>query len=72
MAKVKIGTPYPAPGITRERFGKMDMVIPYTIDGAGLYEVRLPQEDYTPPKGEEAVRKQAGAQTALAGKELTL
>lgn len=72
MAKVKIGLPYRAPSLTVERFGKWDMVIPYTIDGSATFEVRLPEEDYTPAKGEEAVRNFAKGQVALSGKELTI
>lgn len=72
MAKVKIGMPYRSPSITAERFGKMDMVLPYTIDGQGPFEVRLLEEEFTPAKGEAAVKAAAQGQVALFGKELTL
>jgi len=72
MAIIKIGTPYPAPGVTLERFGKQDMVIPYTIDGEGPFQVRVALEDYTPSGGEEAVRRMASSQASLKGKEFTL
>jgi len=73
MAMIKLGTPYPAPGVTLERFGKTDMLIPYSIDGEReTYYVRVPLEDYTPFAGEEAVKKMAASQTALKGKEFTL
>ena len=72
MAMIKIGTPYPGPGVTIERFGKQDMVVPYTIDGEGPFQVRVPMEDYNPSTAENAVRTQAQSQTALKGKEFTL
>lgn len=70
MAKVKILMPYRAPAITAERFGHWDMVIPYQVDGMGPYEVRLPEEDFTPEKGEEKVREEARKQIRLYGREL--
>jgi hypothetical protein len=72
MAVVKIGLPYPSPGVTVARFGKMDMVVPYTIDGTGTFSVRLPLESYTPIDGEAEVRKQAQAQISLQNKEFSL
>ncbi len=72
MAMIKIGTPYPSPGVTLERFGKTDMVIPYTIDGEGPFQVRVALEDYNPSTAENAVRAQAQSQAALKGKEFTL
>ena len=55
MPTVKIGIPYPANGVTIDRFGKRDMVVPYYIDGKGAFEVRLPIEEYTPDKAQQAV-----------------
>ncbi len=72
MAVIKIGLPYPAPGVTMTRFGKTDMVIPYTIDGVGSFMVRLPLETYSPTEAEAEVRKQAQGQLALRDKELML
>ncbi len=72
MPAVKIMTPYPAPGITVERFGKQDMVIPYMIDKAGPFQLRVPMEDYTAAKGEAAVRQQAGQQAALIDKTFSI
>ena len=72
MASVKISLAFRAPSLTAERFGKFDMVIPYTIDGAGPFDVRVPEEDYDAAKGEAAVRKAAGAQIALKDRELTI
>ena len=72
MAKIKIGLAYREPSVTEERFGKYDMVIPYTIDGGTQFETRVPEEDFTPAKGEEAVRGAAKNQVALLGKELTI
>ena len=69
MVKVKIATPYPAPSITQDRFGRTDMVIPYTLDGVGPFEVRLPLETYSTSKGEDAVRERARQQSELKGKE---
>jgi len=70
VATVKIGLAYRAPSVVPERFGKWDMVIPYSIDGVGPWEVRVPEEDYSASKGEEAVRRAAQAQVALKDKEL--
>lgn len=70
--KVKIGLPYSMPGVTRERFGMMDMVIPYTIDDTNRFEVRLPLEDWTAQKGEQAVREAATKQLAIYEHEFTL
>lgn len=72
MAIVKISLAYRAPSLTAERFGKFDMVIPFTIDGAGPFDVRVPEENYTAEIGETAVRKTASAQVALKGRELTI
>jgi hypothetical protein len=72
MASVKIALAFRAPSLTAERFGKFDMVIPYTIDGAGPFDVRVPEENYTSAIGEEAVRKAATAQVALKDRELTI
>jgi hypothetical protein len=72
MANIKIGTPYPAPGITADRFGKQDMVIPYSIDDTGPFNVRVPLEGYTPEVGIEAVKKQATSQAALINKTFTI
>ena len=72
MSLIKIGTPYPGPGVTVDRFGKSDMVVPYWIDGEGPFQVRVPLEDYNPSAAETAVRNQAQSQTALKGKEFTL
>ena len=72
MAKIKIGLAYRAPSISGERFGKWDMVIPYTIDGGQAFEARFPEEDFSPSKGEEAVRAAAKNQVALLGKEITI
>lgn len=72
MGKIVIGTPYLAPGITIERFGKRDWVIPYSLDEQAGFEVRCPEETFTPQCGEDAVRKQAQLQTSLKGKEIIL
>jgi hypothetical protein len=72
MAVVKIGLPYPAPGNTMSRFGKTDMVVPYTIDGVGSFMVRIPAEEYNPSLGEQKVREQAAGQVALKDKEIQL
>lgn len=72
MVQVKILTPFPAPAITADRFGKQDMVIQYLLDSKGPYEVRVPLESYTPEEGEKAVREQAKKQTALANKEFSI
>lgn len=72
MPIVKIATPYPSPGVTVDRFGKQDMVIPYMIDKAGPYQVRVPLETYTPEVGEAAVRAQAAHQAALIDKTFTI
>jgi hypothetical protein len=72
MAQVKIGTPYPAPSITQDRFGKRDMVIPYWVDGEGAFDVRMPLEDYTADKAQQLVTAQARSQIQLKGKELTI
>lgn len=72
MPSVKISMAYRAPSLTAERFGKFDMVIPYTIDGIGPFDVRVPEENYTPSEGEDAVRKAATNQVALKDRELTI
>lgn len=72
MAKLIIRTPYRAPGITVERFGKFDWVIPYVIDNEGPFEVRVPEEIFSPEVGEQKVRTQAELQIRLKGKEITL
>lgn len=72
MVKLKILTPYTAPGVTLERFGKFDWVLPYTLNEQGRYEVRVPMENFTPEAGEAAVRAQAELQTRLMDKEFTL
>lgn len=72
MAKVKIGMPYRAPSLTSERFGRYDMVLSYTIDTEGPFEIRVPEEDFTPARGEEAIREAAKKQVALYGKELSI
>ena len=72
MPTVKIGIPYPANGVTIDRFGKRDMVVPYYIDGKGAFEVRLPIEEYTPDKAQQAVEKQARSQIALIDKQIPL
>jgi len=72
MAQVKISLAYRAPSLTAERFGKFDMVIPYTIDGVGPFDVRVPEDNYTAAIGEEAVRHAAAAQVALKDRELTI
>lgn len=70
--KVKIGMPFKTPGIAIDRFGKWDIVIPYTIENAGTFEVRLPEEDWTPEKGEAAVREAARRQLVLFNKEIEI
>lgn len=72
MAKVKLGMPFKSPGLTPERFGKFDMVIPYTIDGMGPFEVRIPYEEYDPRKAETLVVEEAKKQLALYGKEIAI
>ena len=72
MPVIKIGTPYSAPGITTNRFGKRDMVIPYTLDGKGPFDIRLPMESFTPETAEAAVKEQAKKQSALQDKQLTI
>lgn len=73
MAKVKIGLAYRAPSFTADRFGKFDWVIPYTIDAnKSIFEIRMPEEDFTPQKGEQAVTAAAHKAIALMGKELTI
>lgn len=72
MALIKIGLAHRAPSPTVERFGKYDLVIPYTIDGGGAFEALVPEEDFTPLRGEDAVRAAAQNQVALLGKEIIL
>ena len=72
MASVKIALAHRAPSLTAERFGRFDMVIPYTIDGVGPFEVRVPEENYTAQVGEDAVRQAAQAQVALKDREITI
>ena len=72
MATVKVGLAVKAPSLDPARFGKFDMVIPYTIDGAGPFDVRIPQEDFNEQAAEDLIRKAAQAQVALKDREIKI
>lgn len=72
MAKAKIEQFYESPGVTTDRFGKTDVTVKYSIDGKGLYEVKLPKENFTPQAAEEAVKTAVRQRLAVEGKEFTV
>lgn len=72
MAKVKIEQYFEVPGVTTDRFGKVDVTVRYTIDGKGPYEVKLAKENFTPQKAQEAVTAAAKERLTVEGKEFTV
>lgn len=72
MAKVKIEQYFEVPGVTTDRFGKVDVVVRFTIDAKGPYEVKLPKENFTPTAAEEAVKRAVKERQAVEGKEFTV
>ena len=72
MAKAKIEQYFEVPGVTTDRFGKVDVVVRFSIDGKGPYEVKLPKENFTPAKAEEVVKAAVKERLAVEGKEFTV
>jgi hypothetical protein len=58
------------PGVSVERFGKFDVLIRYSIDGKGPYELRMPKEGFSPTSAEAAVREAVRERLSIEGREI--
>ncbi len=72
MANVKIVTYRDMPSLSKERFGMMDTIVSYQVDGKGPYDLIMPKEKLTPQAVEEAVRAAVQTRVAIEGKTFTV
>jgi len=71
--KIKIISITKVPTMERDRFGKMDYYIRYTVNDLPEPQmIKIPEEEFTPEKVLEKIREEVSKIAPLLGKEFVL